>query len=738
MNEGTSFAYLNLDLDWPGFTLVHVEKDAEGRLTLARVPLFIEDLGTELQDGEPGNGHLVSPAPAGIATTADCPCDWYIADPPNHRIWHFDACVGEPVALAYVRGPGSHPGQLLAPRGLAITHAVSGARLYVADSGNHRIQVIDLATQQPLAVWGQPDPSAPPAPSADPGRFNEPWALAADDAGNLYVVDHGNARIQKFTPWGQVDETLWETMILQPTRPLEPVYIAIAGPPGAERLYVLDRGSVPARVVVFDLTGASQAPGVWYIDDVPDPVVLAATAEAVYVGGVEGTIAKFSSTGQRLSSLGLGRPLAALALGCAGELLAGPGGLPISRLRLDAGYMPAGFFRAGPFQTIGRTLAWQRWRVLADPLALNAHIQLFTYTSTNAAEPPDAGGDNPFAAPGWVTQPRDELDVLILSEPVREVLKKGPPVDPTADKDEGLLETTYFWLGGVLRSDGTASPVLQQMRIDYAPTTSIQYLPALYREGAQRRLFLELLLAALHSELGRIEDILASLPGFFDPAATPSEWLPWLASWLDFQLLEDWPISDSRRHLATAVDLYSQRGTIEGLRRYLRLYTGVEARIEEPGAQDALFTLDETVALGFNTVLAPAHEQGAVLASTATLGQTHLLAAEHMGMPLFADSAHRFCVQVYASQLTEPQIHDRVIQVLEREKPAHTDYHLCVIAPRMRVGFQARIGVDSIVAGPTPDLRLGDPTALGVDTVLPNHPRRSRRVGHGVRVGTTL
>jgi len=152
----------------------------------------------------------------------------------------------------------------------------------------------------------------------------------------------------------------------------------------------------------------------------------------------------------------------------------------------------------------------------------------------------------------------------------------------------------------------------------------------------------------------------------------------------------------------------------------------------------ALFALDEHVMLGFNTVLAPAHEQGAILASTAMLGQSHLLAAADIGTPLFADIAHRFCVQVYAAQLTEPRTHDLILQVLDREKPAHTEYHVCVIEPRMRVGVQSRIGIDSLVAGPAPDLRLGETTALGVDTVLANHPRRTHRLGYGMRVGTAL
>jgi phage tail-like protein len=756
MSNGIPPAFLNMELDWqvgiapdpiaptrpgdpgavlPRRTLVNLEVGADGSLTLARVPRLIEVLGTA---GAVTDDRVAAPAASGIAIAAGRGGDLYVSDPAGNRIWRFDGCEDEPAALLYLHGPGSEPGRVTAPRGLAISPTPGGDRLYVADSGNHRNQVIDLATRQSLAVWGQPDPYAPPARAAEPGRLNDPWDVAVDRAGNVYVVDHGNRRVQKFTPSGRVDDTFRAAVAAQPIVPVEPIRVAIAGAAGDERVYVLDRHAGAPRVVVVDTAGASRAPAAWNTG-LADAIALAATDDAVYVGGAGGTIVKFSRAGVEMSRLPGGADrLAALAVDGAGGLLAGPGGLPVRRLRLDGGFTPAGFFRFGPFATLAEALAWHRWRVFADPPAENARVQLFTYTSREPADPPVAPGDNPFATGGWVAEARDELDVLVLNGAVRDALGPPRPGDPVTDVEGGQHRAAYFWLGGLLRGDEAASPVLRQMRIDYTPATALRYLPAVYREGARRRLFLDLALAELGSELGRVEEGLAALPRLFDPAAAPAEWLPWLAGWLDFDLIEDWAVEDKRNAIAGAFALYAQRGTAEGLRRYLELYAGVAARIEEPGASAALFTLDENVALGFNTALAPAHEQGAVLASTATVGGSHLLDAEDIGAPAFEDVANRFCVQVYAAQLAEPRTRDRITAVLEREKPAHTLYHLCVIEPRMRVGFQARIGVDSIVAGPPPELRLGDELALGSDTVLPDQPHRTRRVGHGFRVGGTL
>lgn len=100
--------------------------------------------------------------------------------------------------------------------------------------------------------------------------------------------------------------------------------------------------------------------------------------------------------------------------------------------------------------------------------------------------------------------------------------------------------------------------------------------------------------------------------------------------------------------------------------------------------------------------------------------------------------AFRFCVQVYAAQVVDPHALDLVHRVLDRERPAHAGYHLCVLGPRMRVGFQARVGIDTIVAGPPPALRLDGPTGLGLDAALADRPHASRRLGRGARVGGSI
>ena len=106
-----------------------------------------------------------------------------------------------PAVLTFGR-QGQGPGEFQDPRGVAVDAA---GNIYVADTGNHRVQVFD-ANGKYLRGWGQY--------GSGPGEFNEPWGIAVDGEGNVYVADTWNYRVQKFdgtgkflTMWGESGDT---------------------------------------------------------------------------------------------------------------------------------------------------------------------------------------------------------------------------------------------------------------------------------------------------------------------------------------------------------------------------------------------------------------------------------------------------------------------------------------------------------------------------------------------------
>src|SRR3972149_1227097 len=82
---------------------------------------------------------------------------------------------------------GSGDGQFNTPRAIAVD---SSGNVYVVDSGNHRIQKF-TSEGVFLTKWGS-------AGSGD-GQFNYAFGVAVDSSGKVYVADWDNHRIQKFT-----------------------------------------------------------------------------------------------------------------------------------------------------------------------------------------------------------------------------------------------------------------------------------------------------------------------------------------------------------------------------------------------------------------------------------------------------------------------------------------------------------------------------------------------------------
>ena len=127
-------------------------------------------------------------APRGVAITPDnfiLVCD-------SHKILKI-SMDGDCVASVGKKGSGRQ--QFNTPDGIAIS-PITG-QVYIADSGNHRIQVLnpDLTFSRSFGKKGSP---------TWPNRgFNYPCDVAIDSQGLVYVADYNSHRIQKLTPSGE-------------------------------------------------------------------------------------------------------------------------------------------------------------------------------------------------------------------------------------------------------------------------------------------------------------------------------------------------------------------------------------------------------------------------------------------------------------------------------------------------------------------------------------------------------
>ena len=103
--------------------------------------------------------------------------------------------------IGQVGAPGNAAGQFNFPRAVAVDDK---GQIYVADSGNNRIQVFNPDGTF-LRQWGSTCKldTRDGCIGGGEGQFNEPWGIAVGQDGSVYVSDTWNHRVQKFTNDGQ-------------------------------------------------------------------------------------------------------------------------------------------------------------------------------------------------------------------------------------------------------------------------------------------------------------------------------------------------------------------------------------------------------------------------------------------------------------------------------------------------------------------------------------------------------
>jgi uncharacterized protein (TIGR03437 family) len=134
--------------------------------------------------------------PEGIAM--DSADDFYIADAFNNRIREVSNGVITAVAgdsgFGYFGDNGPAPyAALSGPQGVAVD---SAGDLYIADTGNNCIRKVSNGVITTVAGNGTYGFSGDNGPATS-AQVNQPWGVAVDSAGNLYVSDTGNNRIRK-------------------------------------------------------------------------------------------------------------------------------------------------------------------------------------------------------------------------------------------------------------------------------------------------------------------------------------------------------------------------------------------------------------------------------------------------------------------------------------------------------------------------------------------------------------
>ena len=172
------------------------------KVTTDRVIHTIAGFGTP---GFSGDGGAATSArldrPRSVAV--DASGNVYVADTGNNRIRKIDtlgniSTVAGDGSTEFIPADGVATQQGLAdPRGVAVDRA---GNLYVAETGHNRVRMISQAGAITTIVGNGQCCYTGDGGLGTSAQVNQPWGVAVDSAGNVYVADSGNNAIRLLAP----------------------------------------------------------------------------------------------------------------------------------------------------------------------------------------------------------------------------------------------------------------------------------------------------------------------------------------------------------------------------------------------------------------------------------------------------------------------------------------------------------------------------------------------------------
>jgi phage tail-like protein len=604
----------------------------------------------------------------------------FVIDAATDRITALDLSAQRTKRIASVGGTGAALRHFRTPRSITVLR--SGA-IAVADTGNRRVQLFSSPPYVLLQVWGGPELNL------------KPCAVANDQCGIIYVVDGESRSVLRVRASGGS----WLDPIGAGTLQ-DPVELAVAAD---QTVAVVDGRGDRASIVIFPADGGKPV----RLTLVAAPLCLAFDPSGnLYAGTANAVVSKIQPDSTQLSGWSLGGEGVSDADGSItklvwvqGQGLIGilnsptPGVAPRLFSMDPAGsYRLSGSFTTNQLDSKIETCSWHRIQVNGS-IPEGASIAISSRTSEEQTS------WTPFVPCAVLNG--NKVDSLVQ----KDCLVQSPP--------GRYLQVTF-----TLQSTGAVTPQIHSIQVFFPRQSYLQYLPAVFQDDDQSRLFLDRFLSIFQTTFDGCDALLDNLWQLFDPNLTPDNVLPWLAAWVALPV-DPASATPLRKLLKNAYQTYVSRGTVAGLQQAIQDYSGVPdiRMLEHFRLRNWTFL---PVPAGLNQgarLWSPNFYARLQVGVSSTVGSFQLTNAPTPEAEPYTWGANQFSVLFPTDPYTVSNTAKAVQTVVDREKPAHTQAFLWPIFPRLRVGVQATLGVDAYV-GKANAIVLGKLATLNYDSVL--------------------
>lgn len=172
-------------------------------------------------------------------------------------------------------------------------------------------------------------------------------------------------------------------------------------------------------------------------------------------------------------------------------------------------------------------------------------------------------------------------------------------------------------------------------------------------------------LALFQHLMTTVTDRIDTMPSLIDPATTDPRFLPWIASWVSFELDSSLPVHQQRDLVRRAIRLYRTRGTVPGTEEMIRVLTSAPVKVAELTPPKA-FVLGRSTLAGGPTIEAryTRSEPAASFLVEPSRARTSFFALVLEPLPRFRK---RFGERA-------PTVLRRIAQIVTNEKPAHVTF----------------------------------------------------------------
>jgi len=365
---------------------------------------------------------------------------------------------------------------------------------------------------------------------------------------------------------------------------------------------------------------------------------------------------------------------------------------------------------------------WHRVRLDAD---IPAGTALEVSVSTSEDENPDPQGDagplGPWASfPSGVPHQRDWQVAPLGSTDF--LVQQQPP-------------GRYLFVRLRFIGDGAATPVVRRVRLEFPRKTSLDWLPAVYRENPDAEDFTERFLSLFDSSIADLDAAIERYPALLDPQGVPPEVLPWLGTFLDVTLDRSWTKERSRAILQAIPELYRRRGTVNGLKQAIELVFGVEPVIQEVALERNWGAISQAACpdklkirarLGEVRLFGKASNRFRL--GSSALSRTPLRSFGNPDRDPVSLGAYRFRVLMPPTPDQTRLWRERLRRLIESQKPAHTIGNLRVGGEGFVLGTWSAVGVDTVFGSLAPPVlgKSGGNIRLNRMSVLWPGPRGAR------------